>query len=84
MEPRIHAEVGHVTARSGLTRKDASKAVRALLELYERDIPNAPMGKSFRECYDIDTIKPKDEYLTLWDSGKKKLADLGLDFGLLY
>lgn len=84
MEPRIHAEVGHVTARAGLTRKDASKAVNALLELYEKDIKSAPMGKSFRECYDIDTIKPKGEYLKLWDSGKKKLADLGLDFGLLY
>ena len=84
MEPRIHAEVGHVTARAGITRKDASKIVKELLYLYEKNVPQAPKGKSFRECYDFDTVKPKDEYLKLWDNTKKKLKDLGLDFNLLY
>jgi hypothetical protein len=84
MEPRIHAEVGHVVARAGITRKEASKMVGRLLELYEKDIANAPIGKSFRECYDINTVKPTDEYLRLWEDGKKKLEELGLDFGLLH
>jgi len=35
------------------------------------------------ECYDITTVKPKDEYLKLWDGVKKKLKDIGLDFNLL-
>jgi len=84
MEPRIHAEVGHVTARAGITRKDASKIVDKLLSLYEKDVSHAPIGKSFKECYDYDSVKPKDEYLKLWDTSKKKLKDLGLDFSLLY
>jgi methylamine--corrinoid protein Co-methyltransferase len=84
MEPRIHAEVGHVAARSGITRGDASRIVAALLDLYEKEIKNAPMGKSFRECYDIRTVKPTDEYVRLWEESKKRLEDLGLDFKRLY
>ena len=84
MEPRMHAEVGHVVARAGIPRKDASNMVNSSLKLYEKDIKNAPIGKSFRECYDITSVKPKDEYLKLWDSCKKKLKNIGLDFNLLY
>jgi len=83
MEPRIHAEVGHVAARAGLSRKDASAMVKKLLEWYEKDIPHAPVGKSFRECYDYETVKPKSEYLKLYSSTRKKLENLGLNFKLL-
>ncbi len=84
MEPRMHAEVGHVVARAGLTRKDASRMANEILSLYENDIKTAPVGKSFRECYNVETVKPTDEYLKIWDSSKKKLGGLGLDFRLLY
>ncbi|HEB29785.1 MAG TPA: monomethylamine:corrinoid methyltransferase [Spirochaetes bacterium] len=73
-----------VVARAGIGRKDASKMVKTLLNLYEKDIKNAPIGKSFRECYDIDTVKPKDEYLKLWSKTRARLKDMGLDFNLLY
>ena len=84
MEARIHAEVGHMTARAGFTRKDASRIVHTLLEKYEKNISDAPIGKSFRECYDIEKVKPKSEYLKLWDDVKMKLKEFGCDFGLLY
>jgi hypothetical protein len=84
MEARIHAEVGHVTARAGLSRKDASRVVKALLERYEKGIKQAPPGKSFRECYDPVAVRPTGEYLALWDRARKELGDLGLDFRLLY
>jgi methylamine--corrinoid protein Co-methyltransferase len=80
MEPRIHAEVGHVAARQELSRKEASRIVAGLLDLYEGGIKNAPMGKSFRECYDINTVKPTGEYVKLWEASKKKLGEMGLDF----
>jgi methylamine--corrinoid protein Co-methyltransferase len=83
MEPRMHAEVGHVAARAGISRKEASRIVTKLLDLYEGNIKTAPKGKSFRECYDIESVKPTREYIELWDSSKKKLHDLGLDFSLL-
>ncbi len=84
MEAKIHAEVGHVAARAGICRKDASKIVNTLLEKYEKGIANAPIGKSFRECYDIETVNPKDEYVKLWEDVRKELKNLGLDFNLLY
>ncbi len=83
MEPRIHAEVGHVTARKGITRKEAGKIVKALLDRYEKQIPNAPIGKSFNECYDPVSVRPKDEYIRLWEDCKETLRELGLDFGLI-
>ena len=55
-----------------------------LLGRYEKNIKNAPVGKSFRECYDIETVKPTAGYLDLWDKSKRELSDLGLDFKLLY
>ena len=84
MEARIHAEVGHVAARACITRKEASGIVNTILEKYEKSISNAPIGKSFKECYDTETIQPKDEYLKLWEGVRKKLKNLGLDFDLLY
>lgn len=83
MEPRMHAEVGHVTARGGTTRKEAGRIVKALLERYEKQISNPPIGKSFTECYDPVSIRPKDEYILLWEDSKKFLEDLGLKFQLL-
>lgn len=84
MEARIHAEVGHVTAQAGICRKDASKIVNALLDKYEKEIVNAPIGKSFRECYDTETVKPRGEYVRLWEDVRKELKNLGLDFKLVY
>lgn len=83
MEPRIHAETGHVAARGGITRKEAGRIVNALLERYENQIANAPIGKSFIECYDPVSIQPNEEYVRLWENSKGILADLGLDFRLI-
>jgi methylamine--corrinoid protein Co-methyltransferase len=84
MEPRMHAEVGHVAARSGISRRDCSKMVKKLLERYEGDIKNAPRGKSFRECYHIESVRPTDEYLRLWEDTRGRLSKMGLDFKLLH
>jgi len=83
MEPRIHAEVGHVASRAGITRKEAGRIAKALLERYEKQIPNAPIGKAFTECYDPVSIKPSETYVRLWDDCRKVLTDLGLDFKLM-
>jgi methylamine--corrinoid protein Co-methyltransferase len=83
MEARIHAEVGHVASRGGISRKEAGRIVRALLERYEKQISNAPIGKPFTECYDPVSVKPTEEYIRLWDDCKRSLGELGLDFGLI-
>ncbi len=83
MEPKIHAEVGHVASRGGISRKEAGRIVKELLDRYEKQLSNAPIGKPFTECYDPVRIRPTDEYIHLWDECKKSLSELGLDFGLI-
>jgi len=79
MEPRIHAEVGHRVAQMGLTRKEANRVVLKLVEGYEKRIPEAPIGKMFNECYQMDKIRPTDEYETLYDKRKQEWNKMGFE-----
>lgn len=79
MEPRIHAEVGHRIAEIGLSRKEANRMVLKLVEGYEKRIPEAPIGKRFDECYQLDQIRPTDEYESLLTKKKKEWKSLGLE-----
>ncbi|MFQ5820930.1 MAG: monomethylamine:corrinoid methyltransferase [Candidatus Heimdallarchaeota archaeon] len=82
MEARIAADFGHIVAEAGMKREDANEIVQKLLVKYEDNIPNAPIGKHFSECYDITTVTPSKEYLELYDKKKKELEDMGFDFSL--
>ena len=79
MEPRIHAEVGHRVAQTGLTRKEANRIVLKLAEGYEKRIPEAPIGKMFNECYQMDKIRPTDEYEGLFTKKKKEWKEIGFE-----
>ena len=79
METRIHAEVGHRVAQMRLTRKEANRIVLKLVEGYEKRIPEAPFGKMFNECYQMDKIRPTDEYETLYGKRKKEWNKMGLE-----
>ena len=83
MEARISAETGHLVARQGITREQANDVVKNILTLYESDIATAPEGKRFDECYDLDTVRPTQEYVDVYDRCKEKLRKLGLDYTLL-
>jgi len=83
MEARMSAEIGHIVAEVGMKREDANEIVQKLLAKYEDNLLKAPIGKSFRECYDITTVTPSKEYLKLYDKSKKELEDIGFDFSLL-
>lgn len=83
MEGRICAEAAHAAALSGMTRKDANTIVRKLLDIYEKDIPEAPLGKKFSECYDIERVEPTDEYLDLYARIRKEAEGLGLDYSVI-
>jgi methylamine--corrinoid protein Co-methyltransferase len=83
MEARICAEAGHLAARQGLTRAEANRVVAALLSLYEDKLADAPLGRRFDECYDLDRLQPSGEYEDLYDGFKAQVGDLGLDYALL-
>ncbi|HJN68242.1 MAG TPA: monomethylamine:corrinoid methyltransferase, partial [Candidatus Marinimicrobia bacterium] len=80
MEARIGAEAGHLAARQGMTRTHANEIVKRLLDLYESRISDAPLGKRFDECYDMETVQPTQKYLDLYEGCKKKLSGFGLDY----
>jgi hypothetical protein len=78
MEPTFAAEVAY--AATGIKRSFANELVRTLLSKYEEKLKNPPLGKTYRECYDLKTAKPCEEYLRLYCNVKKELEDLGLEF----
>ena len=79
MEARMAAEVGHAVAKAGMKREDANELVKDVLKRYEGRIGEAPIGKSFRECYDAETITPTKEYLDIYEAVKSELKDMGLE-----
>lgn len=79
LEARLAAETGHAVAEQGISRGEANEIVNKLLERYEDDIADAPLGKEFRECYDLRTSKPEQEYLDLYKEVKETVNNLGLD-----
>jgi methylamine--corrinoid protein Co-methyltransferase len=80
MEARIGAETGHLIAAQGITRKAANEIVKRILEEYESSIPEAPQGKRFDECYDLQTVRPTQEYLDVYDRCKEQLTKFGLEY----
>jgi len=83
LEIRTGAEVAHIVARMGMTRNDVNEIVKKILLRYEKEIPNAPLGKKFSECYDLERVTPRKEYLETYEKIKKELMKLGLDYSVL-
>ena len=83
LEIQTASEVGHIVARMGMTRKEANRLVKKLVALYEKQIPEAPLGKKFSEIYDVDAVKPNLEYRTMYESMRGELSTMGLDYTLL-
>jgi methylamine--corrinoid protein Co-methyltransferase len=80
MEARIGAETAHLIAGQGISRKRANEIVKKILGEYESNIPEAPQGKRFDECYDLKTVRPTQEYLDVYDRVKEQLTKFGLDY----
>jgi len=80
LEARLAAEVGHAVARQGMTRAQADEVVNLLLAKYEAHIPDAPLGQTFQELYDVAKAVPKTEYLDLYYRAKEDIAALGVEF----
>jgi methylamine---corrinoid protein Co-methyltransferase len=48
--------------------------------LYEKDFKTAPKGKTFQECYDVNSLSPSEEYLQVFDKALKTMEELGFEF----
>lgn len=67
-------------AVTGIKTHRANDLATQLLEKYEKEIPNAPAGKTYPECYDLHTRKPSDAYRRLYDEVKAELSGIGIPF----
>ncbi len=79
MDPLLASEVAHAVA--GMSRKEANGIVKALLEKYEDQLHNPPLGQKYQECYDVATGKPNKEYIELYREVRREMSDqFGLQF----
>ncbi len=51
-----------------------------LVSLYETKFKEAPKGKTFQECYAVNTLTPTDEYLKVFDNALKTMEKIGFEF----
>ncbi|MFC1956218.1 monomethylamine:corrinoid methyltransferase [Chloroflexota bacterium] len=76
LECKFCAEV--LKASAGMTRQQVNEIVKALIPKYEGDLYHPHIGKSFPECYDLETLKPTQEWLDIYLKVKKELIELGI------
>jgi methylamine--corrinoid protein Co-methyltransferase len=75
-EPRFACEVAHAAA--GMSRKEANRICKALNDKYEKNLTQPPTGKNYRECFDVQTSTPTEEYRKFYKDMKAKIKDLGI------
>ncbi|NIS69180.1 MAG: monomethylamine:corrinoid methyltransferase, partial [Proteobacteria bacterium] len=78
MEARFGIEIGKAGSR--LNRDQANELVIGLLEKYEAQIENAPEGDRYQDCYNVETGKPSEGYVRLYDEVKEELTGMGIPF----
>ena len=76
MEARIMGEAA--TAVAGMPVPRVNEVLYALIKTYESNYAKAPKGKSFRECYNVQTVTPTKEYLEVYDKARATMRDLGV------
>ncbi len=83
LELRLGAETAHAVAAMRMTRAQANDVVKELASRYVADIPRAPLGKTFTELYDLERVRPLDEYIDVYRKMKKKVSEAGVDYSVL-
>lgn len=66
----------------GMKRSEANELVKELLSKYEDKIDDAPAGKRYQDCYDMDTGQPSAEYVDLYGEVKEELRQMGFGYRL--
>ena len=82
LENRYWCELGY--AMAGVKRDHANTIAKAMLGKYEhritKDSDGGPPGYTFDEIYDLKTLTPRPQFLQVYESMKRELEDLGIDF----
>lgn len=76
LECRFLGEVGHKA--SALEPKRVNQIVKELLPRYEADIKNPDVGKPFQKAYDLNTMRPTEEWEGIYRRVKDEVIELGI------
>ena len=76
LEARFNGQIAHAAAR--LNREQADEIVQRVLALYEDLQDKKPVGKPFQEVYDIKTVQPTREWLSLYGEVLDEVSGWGL------
>ena len=80
MEARMACETGLAAVSTGMRRSDVNELVKKVIPKYESKLFDAPLGKTFPECYDVKSTTPTAEYVELFKKIKAEFRDLGLEY----
>jgi methylamine--corrinoid protein Co-methyltransferase len=78
LEGRLSAETA--LAVTGMSREASSELFNKIMPKIEGKLDEAPQGKTFAECYDVEKIKPTPEYQAVYEIAKSELAKLGVPY----
>jgi len=78
LEPKFSTEIAR--ASIGMKRDRANEIVKDLLNHYESKIPEAPKGKRFQDCFNIETLEPNNEDADLYEKMKDGMKGYGVNF----
>jgi methylamine--corrinoid protein Co-methyltransferase len=63
---------------SGMSLAQANEVANCLLPKYEHELGHPPKGQSFKECYDLTTLTPSDEWRAVYDKVKNEVIGAGI------
>ncbi len=78
MEARMLGEASAATC--GMEVPAVNEILDRIVSRYEMNFFNAPGGKRYQECYNVNDATPTNEYLNLYDNVLDILSDCGLGF----
>ena len=78
LEARFIGEVSR--AATGLSRERANELVLQLVARYEGTLEEPRYGYPFPEVYDEVTVRPKENWLNVYQQVKDELARFGISF----
>lgn len=76
LEARFQGEALHAAAK--IDYEQAEHIMQLAYEKYKDDLPNKPYGHPFWEVYDVDTVKPKQFWLDMYNEVKAEAISWGL------
>jgi methylamine--corrinoid protein Co-methyltransferase len=78
LEARFQAEVAQ--ASLGKSRAEVNELVLECLGHYKENLLHPPQGKPFPEVYDLETLEPREHWLEQYDTVRRELERIGLEF----